>query len=175
WSVLSLTSCSRRLSRRADLKRKMLRSVARQDAASHQHSDHCGAQRRTGRAISANEETRDCAEVPQDGVILTRWAACGESVQVPSGFPGGIGHIGSMETSVRETLAQAGGRRVLINPDCSAIAELSGAFRSCHKIAVESGAQFVRRLATKPTIGGRSAPSALLVREIQEIAGKEME
>src|SRR5262249_60411165 len=26
------------------------------------------------------------------GVILTRWAACGQSVQVPSGFPGGICH-----------------------------------------------------------------------------------
>jgi hypothetical protein len=33
-----------------------------------------------------------CAEVPQDGVILTRGAACGQSVQGPSGFPGGICH-----------------------------------------------------------------------------------
>ena len=33
-----------------------------------------------------------CAKVPQDGVILTRGAACGQSVQVPSGFPGGICH-----------------------------------------------------------------------------------
>ena len=33
-----------------------------------------------------------CAKVPQDGVILTRGPACGQSVQVPSGFPGGICH-----------------------------------------------------------------------------------
>jgi len=47
------------------------RSFARQAALNHRHSDHCGAQRRVGRAISADEETPDCAEVPQDGVILT--------------------------------------------------------------------------------------------------------
>jgi hypothetical protein len=33
-----------------------------------------------------------CAEVPQDGVILTRGAACEQSVQVRSGFPGGRCH-----------------------------------------------------------------------------------
>src|SRR5262249_7064684 len=45
------------------------RSFARQGALDHRHSDRCGAQWRAGRAISANEETGDCAEVPQDGVI----------------------------------------------------------------------------------------------------------
>jgi hypothetical protein len=46
---------------------------------------------RNGELDEQLAQTKKPASV-QDGVILTRGAACGQSVQVPSGFPGGICH-----------------------------------------------------------------------------------